>query len=147
MLFVTVFSVFSVREIVTQKNQLFHFELSRIALIITIRIATIKNRFSLFLSLFRQFSTPQLLPISQESQSSPRLAAASPITGPVGRESLEERWITAISTSIIRCFNSYRLVSLFFRYALLIDVEPPLKFRRYFFHLFGSYSLIFIEHS
>ncbi len=145
MLFVIAFSVLS--EIVT-KEPAFECRIWwRIALIITIRIArTLQIRFSLFLSLFRQFSTPPQLYQSRKNPSSAPLAAAVSQSPPVKQRPLEEsrlqllrRASPGVSTFVSSCF------SYFFDTYLLIDVVT-FSFEIYF-PSFRLYSLTFIEHS
>ncbi len=89
-----------------QRISFFTLNPSRIALIITIRIWRY-NRFSLFLSLFRQFSTPISLPQSARIPVQPPACCSKPIITASWRERQKEAH-RYISTSRHRCFNSYR---------------------------------------
>ncbi len=115
---------FSVREIVTQRPA---FLWIRAESRYTIRIRRrLRIRFSLFLSLFRQFSTPQLLPISQ-SPVSPAL-----LRKPNHRQlakSLEERLIYDYFDDVIRWTTRIVLFLYFLSYLTHLMLQPPLKFR------------------
>ncbi len=123
--FVTAFQ-FSVREIVTQEPA-FSLWIGRIALIITIKMATIKNPFLAVSIAVRQFPTPQLYQ-SRKNPSQPPLAAAGLITASWQRIA-KKKVITAISTASFGV--STRIVLfLYFRYTLLVMfINTPLKFR------------------
>ncbi len=121
--FVTAFFQFSVREIVTKEPAFFTLNPSRIAPIITIRIATtIRIRFAVSIAV-PQFSTPQLLPISQKNPSPAPLGCSKPNHRQLGRESLEERWLQLFRRASFGVSTGIVLFLYFSIWAPTIDVK------------------------